>query len=45
MRQLQRELAIVKTFSDNIRMEFGPDKNAPQQFSSMASYLKAKTLV
>ena len=26
MRQLQQEMAIVKTFSDNIRMDFGPDK-------------------
>jgi hypothetical protein len=32
MRQLQQELAIVKTFSDNIRTEFDPDKCATAVF-------------
>jgi hypothetical protein len=32
MRQLQQELAIAKTFSDNIRIEFDPDKCATAVF-------------
>lgn len=34
--ELQQELTVVKTFSDDIQIEFGLD-NVPQQFSTMAA--------